>query len=389
VREHARWSLERVGLADKANARADTLSGGQAQRVAIARALCQRASVILADEPVASLDPRAADEILALLADVAHREHVGVLCVLHQPDLARRYADRLVGIAHGSVSFDDAPDRISDAAIADLYDGLGEAAATVSTTSPRWRRIALWSVVAVALAALYRHGWVDTEVSLGSLVDGFHNLVDITKGAWPPARGVLRDSIDASIVTFDTALLGTTIALLFAVIVAPLAASNTSPSRAVYELTRTLIAILRTIPDVIFALLFVVAVGLGPFAGVLAIGLHSIGTLGKLFAEAIEEIEMGPVNALRVAGARRLQVFVHAVVPSVASTWTSLLLYRFDVNIRSSIILGIVGAGGIGFNISNSMQLFQYREVTTELGVMLVLVLVVERASSLLRRRIG
>lgn len=121
LRERGLEALERVRLAEYAYQRAGTLSGGQAQRVAVARALCQQARVILADEPVASLDPRAAESVLALLADVAHNEQLGVLVVLHQPDLARRYADRLVGFLEGAVSFDGRPDAVSDEEVALLY----------------------------------------------------------------------------------------------------------------------------------------------------------------------------------------------------------------------------------------------------------------------------
>jgi phosphonate transport system ATP-binding protein len=121
LRERAFDALERVRLADRARQRADTLSGGQAQRVAVARALCQRARVVLADEPVASLDPRAADSVLALLADVAHGEQLGVLVVLHQPELARRYADRLIGFHRGHVVFDAQPGAVSEQEIDALY----------------------------------------------------------------------------------------------------------------------------------------------------------------------------------------------------------------------------------------------------------------------------
>jgi phosphonate transport system ATP-binding protein len=119
VRAHA--SLARVGLADVAWKRADTLSGGQAQRVAIARALCQRARLVLADEPVASLDPRAAEEVLVLLAEIARVEGLAVLAVLHQPELAFRYADRIVGMAAGEIVFDAAPTELDAAAISTLY----------------------------------------------------------------------------------------------------------------------------------------------------------------------------------------------------------------------------------------------------------------------------
>ena len=123
VIETAWRSLERVGLAHKAWQRADTLSGGQAQRVAVARALCQQAQVILADEPVSSLDPRAAEDVLSLLADIARSDGLAVACVLHQPDLARRYADRIIGIAAGEVVFERTPATIQDSEVAHLYLG--------------------------------------------------------------------------------------------------------------------------------------------------------------------------------------------------------------------------------------------------------------------------
>jgi phosphonate transport system ATP-binding protein len=123
VVESAWRSLERVGLVDKAWQRASTLSGGQAQRVAVARGLCQQAEVILADEPVSALDPRAAEDVLALLADIARTDGLAVACVLHQPELARRYADRIVGIASGEVVFERTPATIQDSEIAHLYLG--------------------------------------------------------------------------------------------------------------------------------------------------------------------------------------------------------------------------------------------------------------------------
>jgi len=121
VRIRANAALERVGLAEFAGQRSGTLSGGQAQRVAVARALCQRARVVLADEPVASLDPRAAESVLELLSDVAKNENLGVLVVLHQPELARRWADRLVGFRDGRVSFDREPRLVSEAEVDALY----------------------------------------------------------------------------------------------------------------------------------------------------------------------------------------------------------------------------------------------------------------------------
>jgi phosphonate transport system permease protein len=259
----------------------------------------------------------------------------------------------------------------------------------VRVASNRWNRTLLWLAGASVAAAVYVHAWLDTHASVGALVTGYHGISDILRRSVPPSTHVLSDSISASVVTLDTALLGTTAALVLSLLLTPFAARNIAPNRFVHELARIVIGITRAVPDLIFALIFVTAVGLGPFAGVLALAVHSIGTLGKLFAETVEDMDMGPVDALRVAGASRLQIFLHAVLPGVAPTFVSLLLYRFDVNVRSSLVLGFVGAGGIGFLIFNSMQLFQYREVFTELAVVLALVLLVERMSTLLRARIG
>ena len=149
-----------------------------------------------------------------------------------------------------------------------------------------------------------------------------------------------------------------------------------------------MIAIFRAIPDLVWALLFVTAVGLGPFAGVLALSVHSIGMLGRLFAEVIEDMDMGPVEALTLTGAHPLAVFTHAVVPGVLPSLLGIGLYRLDENIRSSLVLGFVGAGGIGFQLNTAMSLFQYRDVALYLIVNFLLVVAAERLSALLRKRV-
>jgi phosphonate transport system permease protein len=250
------------------------------------------------------------------------------------------------------------------------------------------RRLAIWTLIGAALVALFVHAWIDVGASVSEFISGYHGMANIIGRSWPPSTSVLRSSVSDSIVTFDTALLGTAGAIVLSILLVPFAARNITPHRVAYELSRALIAITRGVPDLIWALIFVTAVGLGPFPGVLALTVHSVGILGKLWAEAIEEMDMGPVDALRVAGANRFQVFVHAVLPGVAPSLIGLTLYRFDVNFRSGLVLGFVGAGGIGFLIYNSMQLFQYQQVLTELGVVIVFVLVLERFSTVLRSRI-
>jgi len=254
---------------------------------------------------------------------------------------------------------------------------------------PRSLRQRTVAVLAVAgTVAVFGYAWRDTDASLTALVTGFSNTVKLIERAFPPDTSVLGDSIRASILTFNTALLGTAGALVLSLLLVPLAARNLTPHRVAYEGARLVIGVTRAIPDFVFALIFLVAVGLGAYAVVLAVAAHSVGVLGKLFAEAVEDMDMGPVDALRAAGASRLQVFVHAVVPGVAATFTGLTLYRLDTNVRSVLYLGAIGGGGLGFMLYNSLQLFQYPQATTELAVLLVLLLVVERVSLVLRQRI-
>ncbi|MFF1904527.1 phosphonate ABC transporter, permease protein PhnE [Kitasatospora sp. NPDC058218] len=172
-------------------------------------------------------------------------------------------------------------------------------------------------------------------------------------------------------------------------VLALLAARDVAPSGLVYQAARSLLSFLRSVPDVVFALVFVTAVGLGPFPGVLALVCHNVGVMGKLWAEAIEEADPGPSQALRSAGADRVQVALHALLPTVTPRLAGLLLYRLDVNVRASLILGLVGAGGIGFLINQSIKLFRFDEMLTHILVVLVLIMAVDRLSAAVRRRLA
>jgi len=156
----------------------------------------------------------------------------------------------------------------------------------------------------------------------------------------------------------------------------------------VFHFVRQILNVARGINEIIFALIFVAAVGLGPFAGVLALSLHGAGMLGKFFAEAVEEVDSGPVEALRATGASSLQTILFAVVPQALPAWIAATLYRFEVNLRASTILGMVGAGGIGFELYSSMKLFQYQDTAACVIVILALVMSADYLSSRLRARI-
>jgi phosphonate transport system permease protein len=218
------------------------------------------------------------------------------------------------------------------------------------------------------------------------LVTGIHGITDILRRAWPPDVAGLGKTLWPALETVDIAVFGTTVGVVIALPLAVLAAHNTTPARPLYALARGLIALARAVPDLVWALIFVTAVGLGPFPGALAISVHSVGMLGRLFAEVIEDMDMGPVEALTTTGAGRMQIFSHAVVPSVLPSLLGIALYRLDENMRSSLVLGFVGAGGIGFELLTAMNLFQYRTVSLLLLVTFVLVITAERLSAALRR---
>lgn len=221
------------------------------------------------------------------------------------------------------------------------------------------------------------------------LVTGFHGMVDIISRSMPPDFSKLPDAAWPALETIDIGLFGTVAGICLALPLAVLAAANVTPSRLLYYLSRGLIGFTRAVPDLVWALLFVTAVGLGPFPGGLALAVHSIGMLGRLFAETIENMDMAPIDALSLTGANRMQVFTQGVVPSVLPALAGIGLYRLDENIRSSLVLGFVGAGGIGFQLLTAMNLFQYQEVSLLLIIVFVIVFAAERLSAICRDRLA
>jgi phosphonate transport system permease protein len=260
----------------------------------------------------------------------------------------------------------------------------------VPARSRRPRALVVGAVVAAVVVAAHVVAWNATEVSFGALVEGWRGMADFLGEAIPPdlSWDVLGPSLEGALVTLWIGLLGTTFSVPLSLSLALLAARGTAPGWA-YQPARSLLSFLRAVPDVVFALIFVTAVGLGPFPGVLAIVCHNVGVMGKLWAEALEDADPGPPQALRSAGAGTLQVAAHALLPTVTPQFVGLLLYRFDVNVRSSLVLGLVGAGGIGFLINQSIQLFQFDEMLTHILVVLVLIVAVDQLSAAVRRHLG
>ncbi len=192
--------------------------------------------------------------------------------------------------------------------------------------------------------------------------------------------------VGATIETIQMALAGTFLAFLVAFPIGFLAARNTTPHPIVYHVTRTTLNFFRTIPDLALGLLFVAAVGLGAFAGTLALFIHTATVLGKLLSESVESIDEGVVEAILATGASYTQVLTFAVMPQILPDLISFTLYRLETNIRSASVLGLIGAGGIGYLMNTSFRTFQYQEASAIVLVLIVLVMVVDYASYRLRK---
>jgi len=226
------------------------------------------------------------------------------------------------------------------------------------------------------------------QVDFGSLVEGLPRLVGWMAGAWPPDTSELDAVLIRAAETVAMGTVGTSFGALIAVPLCVLAARNTTPSNWVYVPARGLLNMLRGIDSFIFALIFVAAVGLGPFAGVLGVALHSAGTIAKLWSESIETVAPGPMEAATMSGASRFKVIRYALVPDVLPSLTSITLYIWEWSVRASTVLGVVGAGGIGQELKNSVDLLQFDRVFMILIVILVMVTAIDTISAWLRRRL-
>ena len=192
----------------------------------------------------------------------------------------------------------------------------------------------------------------------------------------------------ATLETVQMALAGTFLALVAAFPLGFLAARNTTPHPLVYYAVRTVLNLVRTIPDLALGLLFVAAVGLGAFAGTLALAIHTATVLGKLLSESVENIDEGVVDAVRATGAGYSQILSFAVLPQILPDLISFTLYRFETNIRAASVLGLIGAGGIGYLMNTSFRTFQYQEAAAIVLVLIALVMLVDYLSSRLRHMV-
>ncbi|MDI6772587.1 MAG: phosphonate ABC transporter, permease protein PhnE [bacterium] len=248
----------------------------------------------------------------------------------------------------------------------------------------RWK---LWAGVGL-FAVVFIWSARGVEASLFRFIEGLPLLARIVVLMLVPDWSWAGRSLLGMVVSVQVALLGTTIGMLLAFPLAFLASRNISPHAASSYLNKQVLNLIRTFPEIILAVFFVAAYGPGALAGMMAIGLHSTGSLGKLYAEVVETIDPGPLEALRAAGANRAKVFWYAVMPQVLPEFLALSLYRFEINARAATVLGLVGAGGIGTIMVQALQFRRWEIVGMALMVIIVVVTLIDTASSALRRRL-
>lgn len=249
------------------------------------------------------------------------------------------------------------------------------------------RRLRLGAVL-LAIVAFYAVCCVIAQVNPVKFAHGLPKLGGWLAQAWPPNLDDIQLIVQRTLETIAMATVCTTAAVLLALPMALLGSRNLTPWPVLYYPVRWFLNLLRGIDAFVFALLFVAAVGLGPFAGVIGIALHTWGSAAKLFADQLESTDLAPYQAVRTTGAGRFTSIAYAVVPEVLPLFASSALFWLEFNVRASTVLGVVGAGGIGQELKNSMDLLDFNRLFTIIAVILIVVTVLDQVSNWLRKKL-
>lgn len=253
--------------------------------------------------------------------------------------------------------------------------------------TPREVAVQWLSIAFVALATAWSVSALDIEWAF--FRDAHEQAADLAQRMWPPRWSYLPAIVAPLVETIHIATLGTAIAVVFSLPIAFLAARNTTANRFTWMVGRGLLVASRSVNTVIWGLLFVAIFGPGPLAGIAAVAARSVGFLAKLVAEAIEEADRGPIEAIEATGAGTLQVYTVAILPQVLPVLVGTTVYRWDINVRESSVLGFVGAGGIGIHLYASINQFAWQQVLVVLLAILAVVVASEALSARIRERIS
>lgn len=240
------------------------------------------------------------------------------------------------------------------------------------------------AVVLVCVVALGITGFFDAQ----RFIEGAPAMQQLASEMIPPNFERWQHWITPLRDTLAMSIAGTALTLVLSLPLALLAAPNTTPSPVLGGAIRVVLAAFRSVPEIILGIIFVAAVGFGALPGVLALALHSTGMVGKFYAEAIEHVDPKPMEAAAAAGANRFQIIMFSVLPQVLPQLADITIYRWEYHFRASAVLGIVGAGGIGFELMAALRLIKYDEVSAILLSILACVIVVDSIGTALRRRL-
>jgi len=230
---------------------------------------------------------------------------------------------------------------------------------------------------------------IDLEINFIKLFsDSSKYFIDILNRMLPPDFSNFKGLIYAMFETIEIAFLGTFIAIILSIPVGLFSARNLAPNYLVFLIARIITIFFRAIPEFIIAMILVIAVGFGAIPGVLALGLHTMGFLAKFYAEDIEHVNKGPIEALKSSGASKRQIIAFAVIPQIIPSFVANNLYILDRNIRMATMLGIVGAGGIGYELLSSFRMFEYQKVSAIIIIIFITIFIIDHLSSLIRSKI-
>jgi phosphonate transport system permease protein len=274
---------------------------------------------------------------------------------------------------------------MTDTAISSGIKPGSPAPASIVPQYPMMRRLRGW-LGWLLVAGVLAWSWIPAEMFRASaLVTDWRNMAEFGSAFLHPNFHNWDSYVSDMLVTIQIAVWGTALAVVFGIPFSILSSSNICPQWIVQPVRR-LMDSCRAINEIVFALLFVVAVGLGPFAGVMALFVHNLGVFAKLFSEAVEQVDPRPVEGIRVTGAVRVQEVIFGVIPQVMPLWSSFTLYRLETNVRSATTLGIVGAGGIGQTLYESIRSFQYADTAAQIIIVVVTVMVLDLISARIRK---
>lgn len=229
--------------------------------------------------------------------------------------------------------------------------------------------------------------FIDLEIDLKELLqNSLKYLIDVVSRMLPPDFSNFSELAFSMIETIEIAMMGTLLAILLSIPMALLSARNISPNHTIYLISRTITIFFRALPEFIVAMILVIAIGFGAIPGILALGFHTMGFLAKFYAEAIEHIDDNPLQALKTMGASKWQVFSFGVVPQILPSFMGNNFYILDRNIRMATMLGIVGAGGIGYELQASFRMFEYERVSAIIIMIFVTIFVIDKLSSRIRQ---